>query len=88
MLKRGKDAFPAQTIERPEQKYIELALGCGVKHRLKLLTVGTFAGFVIDVLGDNRPAAVSRKFPQLAQLVLNFLTFVLGGDSAVLRNTL
>jgi hypothetical protein len=88
MLQRWQNAFPAESVERPEQQHVELALGCGVKHRLKLLTVGNLAGFVVDVLGDNYPAAVSRKFPQLTQLVLNFLAFVLGGDSAVQRNAL
>src|SRR5215475_15678231 len=88
MLQRGQDAFPAETVERPEQQHIELASGCGVKHRLKLLTVGNLAGFVIDVLGDNGPAAVSRKFPQLAQLVLNLLALVLRADSAVQGNAL
>ncbi len=88
MLQRWQNTFPAEPVERPEQQYVELALGCGGKHRLKLLTVGNLAGFVIDVLGDNCPAAVSGKFPQLAQLVLNFLALVLSGDSAVQRNAL
>jgi hypothetical protein len=57
MLQCWQNAFPAEPVERPEQQNIELPLGCGVKHCLELLAVENLAGFVIDVVGNNRPAA-------------------------------
>ncbi len=63
MLQCWQNAFAAESVERPEQQNVELPLGCSLKHLLELLAVGDLAGFVIDVLGDNSPAAGNSELP-------------------------
>jgi hypothetical protein len=86
MLQHWQYAFPAEPVERPEQKHIELSLRCGGKDSLELDAVGNLAGFVSDVLGDDCPAALNGELLQLAQLILNFLAFVTSADTPLERN--
>ena len=67
----------------PEQQHVEFPLAGIGKHSLELFAIGNLAGLVVDVLGDNGPAAASGELPQLAKLILHFLAFVFGGNPGV-----
>src|SRR5262249_21424477 len=74
-----------KAIQCPEQHTIELAL-VGILEQLgeSLAGLGTFsAGFVVDVFMHDRMTGVGAPLPQLPQLVLRVLAFVVGTNAGV-----
>lgn len=54
--KRFENALPLETVERPKEQDVELALGCFLPHSLKSAAVGFPAGLRINVIIDDLPA--------------------------------
>src|SRR6516165_2684534 len=82
----GRDhAFAGEAVERPEQHAIELALVGILEQRSELLAVlGALpAAFMVNVLVHELVASAGAPLPQLPQLVLRILTFVVGTDASV-----
>jgi hypothetical protein len=82
----GRDhAFAGEAVERPEQHAIELALVGILEQRGELFAVfgAPFAAFMVNVLVHEFVASAGAPLPQLPQLVLGVLAFVIGTDASV-----
>ena len=76
----GHHALAAETIERPEQHAVEPALVGIVEQGGELLAFfGAFpAGLLVDVLMNDLMTSTGAPGPELAELVLRVLAFVVG----------
>lgn len=85
-----RHALPAEAVQRPEQHQVELAPGRGREELGKCLALALAlpAALMLDVLMHERVAGTHAPRPQLQQLVLGTLSFVVGrypcvdGDAA------
>ena len=81
----GTHAFAGEAIERPEQHAIELALVGILEQRGELFAVfgALFAAFMVNVLVHEFVASAGAPLPQLSELVLRVLAFVISTDASV-----
>src|SRR5215469_8583174 len=89
MRDRGRHAFAAETVERPDEQQVELASRSADKHCCELLSVfGASATIlVLDVFVDDRVAHTPAPLAELPKLVLRILPFIVRRDPGVDRGS-
>ena len=83
MVQRLHGSLAAQSVQGPEDQYIELTAGCSVEHLLELFPVTALAGGLIHVLVNDLPLLCLGKRSELDELILVVLPFVLRADSCI-----
>src|SRR5258705_13851125 len=88
MVQRLHGSLTAQSVQGPEDQYIELTAGCSAEHLLELLAVAVLAAGFVNVLVNNLPLLRLGECPELDELILVVLPFVLSAHSCVQCNSL
>src|SRR4051794_9517398 len=83
MVQRLHGSLAAQSVQGPEDQYIELTARRSAEHLLELLTVAALAGGTIHVLMHDSPVLSFGECPELDELILVVLSFVLRTHSCV-----